>query len=50
MRSQVEAMLNGKRSKAPVKLKKEDKMELWPKARRKENTMMPAEIGTERTR
>jgi len=46
MRSQVEAMLNGKRSKTPSKLKKDDRMELWPKARRKENAMIPAEIGT----
>jgi hypothetical protein len=46
MRSHVEAMLNGNRSKALRRLKKENKIELWPKTKRNDNAMMPTEIGT----
>jgi hypothetical protein len=46
MRSQVEAMLNGDAKTAHNSVKKDDKMVLWLKARRKERAMIPTEMGT----
>jgi hypothetical protein len=42
----VEAILKGKRNRVPTRLKKEDKMELCPKASRMEIAIIPVEIGT----
>jgi hypothetical protein len=46
--SHVDATAKGNKSTAFHKAKNEDKMELFPKASRKERNIIPAEIGTGR--